>query len=40
VTKGKNKGGKGEKIRQGMYMVHRLEIMLNNAIESKAKMPN
>jgi hypothetical protein len=39
VTKGKNKGGKGKIIKQGMYMVHRLDIMLNNEIESKAKMP-
>jgi hypothetical protein len=39
VPKGKNKGGKGEKIKQGMYKVHRLDIMLNNAIEWKAKMP-
>jgi len=30
---------KGEKIRQGMYMVQRLDIMLNNEIDSKAKMP-
>jgi hypothetical protein len=28
VTKGKNKEGKGEKIRQGMYMVHRLNNIL------------